>query len=161
MAVALDYFLLTSLHRRLLRWCIGSSGAERLATAHLTSSLDNSTLIAPMLVSDPSVKPVTLDQIRSCCTLLFLLTYCNDAMLRCTVGSTGAEDLTSAGLTSSLDNSMVIALMPIFDPPVKLVLLKFPHLAQYARPNAPMQGRQCIRQPSDAPMVRHRFNRCS
>ena len=97
-AVALDHALLTSLHRRLLRWGIGSSGAEGLATAHLTSSLDNSMLIAPMLVSDPSVKPV---------------------------------------------------------------LLSFSHLAQYARPNAPMQGRQCIRQPSDAPMVGHRFNRCS
>ena len=59
-AVALDNSLLTLLHRRLLRWGIGSSGAEGLAAAHLTSSLDNSMLIAPMPLSDPSVKPVLL-----------------------------------------------------------------------------------------------------
>ena len=59
-------------------------------------------------------------------------------MLRCTVGSTGAEDMASARLISSLDNSMVIAPMTIFDPSVKPVLLNFPHLAQYARPNAPV-----------------------
>jgi len=57
-AVTPDSFLLTSLHRRLLRWCIDSSGAEGFAAAHLTSSLDNSTSIAPMPVPDPSVKPV-------------------------------------------------------------------------------------------------------
>jgi hypothetical protein len=84
-AVALDHALLTSLHRRLLRWGIGSSGAEGLASGHLTSSLDNSTSIAPMPAPDPSVK---------------------------------------------------------------LVLLSFSHLAQYARPNAPMHGHRCIRQPS-------------
>ena len=55
-AVALDPFLLTSLHRGIAPVGIGSSDAEGLAAAHLTSSLDNSTLIAPMLVSDPSVK---------------------------------------------------------------------------------------------------------
>ena len=59
-AVALDHFLLTSLHRRLLRWGIGSSGAEDLAAVHFTSSLDNSTLIAPMPLSGLSVKPVLL-----------------------------------------------------------------------------------------------------
>ena len=57
-AVALDHILLTSLHRRLLRWGIGSSGVEGLSAAHSTSSLDNSTLIAPMPLSDLSVKPV-------------------------------------------------------------------------------------------------------
>ena len=59
-AVALDNYLLTSLHRHLLRWGIGSTSAEGLAAAHLTSSLDNSMLIAPMPLSDPSVKPVLL-----------------------------------------------------------------------------------------------------
>ena len=39
---------------------IGSSGAEGLAAAHLTSSLDNSMLIAPMPLSDLSVQPVPL-----------------------------------------------------------------------------------------------------
>ena len=59
-AVALDNSLLTLLHRRLLRYGIGSSGAEGLAAAHLTSSLDNSMLNAPMPLSDPSVKPLLL-----------------------------------------------------------------------------------------------------
>ena len=59
-AIALDPSLLTSLHRCIAPVGIGSSGAEGLAAAHLTSSLDNSTLIAPMPLSDPSVKPVLL-----------------------------------------------------------------------------------------------------
>jgi len=37
---------------------IGSTGVEGLDAALLTSSLDNSTLNAPMPVFDPSVKPV-------------------------------------------------------------------------------------------------------
>ena len=57
-AVALDPPLLTSLHPCIAPVGIGSSGAEGLAAAHLTSSLDNSMLNAPMLVSDLSVKPV-------------------------------------------------------------------------------------------------------
>ena len=65
-AVALDNFLLTSLHRRLLRWGIGSSGAEGLAPGQLTSSLDNSILIAPMTLSDMSVQPVP----KSCLDLI-------------------------------------------------------------------------------------------
>ena len=59
-AVALDPSLLMSLHRCIAPVGIGSSGAEGLAAAHLTSSLDNSTLIAPMPLSDQSVKPVLL-----------------------------------------------------------------------------------------------------
>ena len=62
-AVALDHALLTSLHRLLLRWGIGSSGAEGLAAARLTSSLDNSILITPMLDLALSVQPVTLDHL--------------------------------------------------------------------------------------------------
>ena len=56
-AVALDPFLLTSLHLCIAPMGIGSSSAEGLAAANLTSSLDNSILIAPMPLSDPSVKP--------------------------------------------------------------------------------------------------------
>jgi len=60
--VALDPFLLTSLHRWYAQMdapmVIGSTGAEGLAAALLTSSLDNSTLNAPMPVFDSSVKPV-------------------------------------------------------------------------------------------------------
>ena len=97
-AVALDPSLLTSLHRCIAPVGIDSSDAEGLAAAHLTSSLDNSTLIAPMPLSDTSVKPV---------------------------------------------------------------LLSFPHLAQYARPITLMQWRRFFRQPSDVPMVGHRLNRCS
>ena len=37
---------------------IGSSGAEGLAASRLTSSLEHSTLIAPMLDLTPSVQPV-------------------------------------------------------------------------------------------------------
>jgi len=51
------------------------------------------------------------------------------------IGSSGAEGLPAAHLASSLDNSMLIAPMPVFDPSVKPVLLSFSHLAQYARPN--------------------------
>ena len=58
--VALDPSLLTSLHQGIAPVGIGSSDAEGLAAAHLTSSLDNSTLIAPMSLSDPSIKPVLL-----------------------------------------------------------------------------------------------------
>ena len=97
-AVVLDPSLLTSLHRYIAPVGIGSSGAEGLAAAHLTLSLDNSTLVAPMPLSDPSVKPV---------------------------------------------------------------LLSFFHLAQYARPITPMQWRRFFRQPSDVPMVGHRLNRCN
>jgi len=50
--------MLTSLHRCIDPVGIGSSGAEALAAAHLTSSLNNSMSIAPMAVPDPSVKPV-------------------------------------------------------------------------------------------------------
>jgi len=57
-AVALDPFLLASLHRWYASMVIGSTGVEGLDAALLTSSLDNSTLNAPMPVFDPSVKPV-------------------------------------------------------------------------------------------------------
>ena len=59
-AVALAPALLTSWHRCIALMGIGPSGAEGLAAAHLTSSLDNSMLNAPMPDSDPSVKLVLL-----------------------------------------------------------------------------------------------------
>ena len=101
------------------------------------------------------------------------------------IGSSGVEGLAAAHLTSSLDNSMSNAPMPlsdpsvkpmllsfphlaeyarpnalmlVLDPSVKLVLLSFPHLAQYARPITLMQWRRFFRQPSDVPMVGHRIN---
>ena len=69
------------------------------------------------------------------------------------IGSFGAEGLAAARLTSFLDNSTSIALMPLSDPSVKPVLLSFPHLAQYARPITLMQWRPFFRQPSDVPKV--------
>ena len=59
-AVALDPSLLTPMHRCIAPVAISSSGAEGLAAADLTSSLDNSKLNAPMPLSDPSVKSVLL-----------------------------------------------------------------------------------------------------
>ena len=59
-------------------------------------------------------------------------------MLRCTVGSIGAEDLAPERLTLSLDNSMLNAPMLVSDPSVKPVLLSFPYLTQLAHPIAPM-----------------------
>ena len=55
------------------------------------------------------------------------------------IGSSGAEGLAAAHLTSSLDNSMLNAPMPLSDPSVKPLLLSFPHLAQCARPIALMR----------------------
>ena len=77
------------------------------------------------------------------------------------IGASGAEGLAAAHLTSSLDNSTLIAPMPLSDMSVKPVLLSFPHLAQYARLITPMQWRRFFRQPLDVPMVGHRLNRCS
>jgi hypothetical protein len=42
----------------LLRWGIGSSGAEGFAPARLTSSLEHGTLNAPMSILKPLVQPV-------------------------------------------------------------------------------------------------------
>ena len=69
--------------------------------------------------------------------------------------------VTAAHLTTSLNNSTLIAQMPLSDPSVKPVLLSFPHLAQYARPITPMQWRRFFRQPLYVPMVGHRLNWCS
>ena len=68
-AVALDPLQLTSLHRCIASVAIGSTGAEGLTPAHLTTSLDNSMVIAPMPIFGPSFKPVPkscLDLISSC-----------------------------------------------------------------------------------------------
>jgi hypothetical protein len=90
-----------------------------------------------------------------------LLTSLHRCIAPVPIGSSGAEGLADVRLTSSLDNSTSIAPMPVPDPSVKPVPLSFSHLAQHARPNAPIWGHRCIRQPSDAPMVGHQFNRCS
>jgi len=50
--------LLTSLHRCLLRWGIGSSGGEGLASGHLTLSMDNSMLITSIPNLTPPIQPV-------------------------------------------------------------------------------------------------------
>ena len=60
-------------------------------------------------------------------------------MLQWGIGSSGAEGLAAAHLTSSLDNSMLNAPMPLSDPSVKPLLLSFSHLTQCARPIAPMR----------------------
>jgi hypothetical protein len=87
-AVVLDPFLLTLLHRCIAPVGIGSSGAEGLAAVHLTSSLDNSMSIAPMPVPDPSVKPVP----KGCFHLIpFGAQTCTDAwasVLSTTIGCT-------------------------------------------------------------------------
>ena len=49
-------------------------------------------------------------------------------MLRCLSGSTGAEDLAPARLTSSLEHSTLNAPMPLMTPSVQLVLHFFLHL---------------------------------
>jgi len=56
--VALNPALLTSLYRRIAPMAVGSSGAEGLPAARLTSSLEHSTLIAPTILLTPSVQPV-------------------------------------------------------------------------------------------------------
>ena len=74
------------------------------------------------------------------------------------IGSSGAEGLAATHLTSSLDNSMLNASMPVFDPSVKPVPKDCLHLI----PSSPKTCTDAlIRQPSDAPMVGRRFNRCS
>jgi len=78
---------------------------------------------------------VTLDLHVAVALDHFLLTSLHRCIAPMGIGSSGAEGLPAAHLASSLDNSMLIAPMPVFDPSVKLVLLSFSHLAQYARPN--------------------------
>jgi len=123
----------------------------KLAVGLLTHSLQ--------LTQYPSVKPVTLDQLYSRYTLI-LLTSLHRCLLRWGIGSSGAEGLAAAHLTSSLDNSMLNAPMPDSDPSVKPVLLSFPHLTQYTLPITPMLRCRFFRQLPDAPMVHRRFNRC-
>jgi len=66
-----------------------------------------------------SVKLVTLDLHIDVAFFSSCWRHYTDVVLRCTVGSTGAEDLAPGRLTSSLDNSMLNALMFVFDPSVK------------------------------------------
>ena len=92
---ALDQFLLTSLHRRFLRWGIGSSGAEGLAPGQLTSSLNNSILIAPMPLSDMSVQPVP----KSCLDLI------SSGTKSCTSGDHRMNRWLSVDLTGATDSA--------------------------------------------------------
>ena len=59
-------------------------------------------------------------------------------MLRCTIGSTGAEGVAPALLTSSLDKPPPVALMLDLTSSVQPVPLRFSHLAQLAHQIAPM-----------------------
>ena len=76
------------------------------------------------LVGVASVNPVTL---RPEVAVELLTADCDptgltDAMLRCLAGSTGAEDLAPARLTSSLEHGTFNAPMPILKPLVQPVL---------------------------------------
>ena len=76
------------------------------------------------LVGVASVHPITL---RPEIDVELLTVDCDptgltDAMLRCLSGSTGAEDLAPARLTSSLEHGTLNALMPILKPSVQPVL---------------------------------------
>ena len=59
-------------------------------------------------------------------------------MFRCTIGSTGAEGVAPALLTSSLDNGMLIAPMLDLASSIQPVPLRFSHLDQLAHQIAPM-----------------------
>jgi len=76
------------------------------------------------------------------------------------VGSSGAEGLAATCLTSSLEHSTLNAPMLNLASSVQPVLHSFftwsPEVLRLAR----IPGRRIFRQPSDAPMLRHRFNRC-
>jgi len=71
-----------------------------------------------------SVQPVTHSSWSSRCTLLFYWCHCSDALLRCSVGWTGAEGSSLGHLTSSLEHSMPNAPMPDVIPSVQPV----PHM---------------------------------
>ena len=87
----------------MLRCITGSTGAEDLAPARLTSSLEHSTLNAPMLLMTPSVYPVlhfflhlifrgaqTCDKARV--SVLPTTIRCTDAI---GIGSSGATDFST------------------------------------------------------------------
>jgi len=82
-----------SLNRCIAPVAIGASGAEGLVAAHLILSLDNSTLIAPMPLSDPSVKPVLLSfpYLAQHCTSNF--TDAHSSVYRMLASLTGAGSL--------------------------------------------------------------------
>jgi len=80
-----------SLHRRLLRWGIGSSDAEGLVAVRLTTSLEHSILNAPMLDLILTVQPV----------LHFFLHLISRGAQSCT--NTRASDLpTTIGCTDAI-----------------------------------------------------------
>ena len=90
-----------SLHGAMLRCITGSTGAEDLAPARLTSSLEHITLNAPMPLMTPSVHPVLhfflhlISRGTQSCTNTRALDLpttigCTDAI---GIGSSGATDL--------------------------------------------------------------------
>ena len=81
-------------------------------------------------------------------------------MLRCTTGSTDAKGVAPLRLTSSLEHSTLNAPTLLFIPSVQPVLHSFFTWSPEAHRLVPMPGRRIFWQPSDAPMLRHRFFRC-
>ena len=94
-----------SLNRCIAPVAIGASGAEGLAAAHLTSSLDNSTLIAPMPLSDPSVKPVLLSfpHLAHCAHPIALMLRAS--VYPTTIGCTDGGDI---GLTGAAESATIL-----------------------------------------------------
>ena len=76
------------------------------------------------------------------------------------IGSSGGEGLAASRLTSSLEHSTLIAPMLDLTVSVQPVLHSFFTWSPEALSLAPKLGRRFFRQPSDAPMLRHRFFRC-
>ena len=84
----------------MLRCTVGSISAEDLAPERLTSSLNNSMLNAPMLVSDLSVKPVP----KICLDLIGTKT-CTDAWASVYPIIIGFTDAIGVGLTGAADSA--------------------------------------------------------
>ena len=88
-----------SLHRCLLRWGIGSSGAESLAAARLTTSLEHSTLNAPMSLLTPSVHPVLRFFLHLISRGAQACATAKPSELPTTIGCTDATGIGSSGAT--------------------------------------------------------------
>ena len=78
---------------------IGSSGTESLAAARLTTSLEHSTLIAPMLYLTPSVQPVLHFFLHWISRGAQSCTKARPSDLPTTVGCTDAIGIGSSGAT--------------------------------------------------------------
>ena len=78
---------------------IGSSGAEDLAAARLTSSLEHGTLIAPMPLNGPSVQPVLHFFLHLISRGAQSCTKARPSDLPTTIGCTDAIGIGSSGAT--------------------------------------------------------------